>query len=60
MKTKDTFADPDYFKTVFISGDGLVKEQLEAKQKEIDEFNRKLVVENKYFSVNKRAGSGIN
>jgi len=47
-----TFSDKDYFKTVFISGDDMVKEIAEQKQKEIDDFNKKVVVANQHFYVN--------
>ena len=43
---RDTFSHPDYFKTVFISGDDMVKELAEQKQKEMDDFNKKVVVDN--------------
>ena len=49
-----TFSQPGYFKTVFISGEDMVKEMQEQKQKEIDDFNKKVVVENKHFFVNTR------
>ena len=46
------FSDRNYFKSVFISGDDMVKEEAEQRQREIDEFNKKVVVENKVFKVN--------
>ena len=52
--SNQTFSDPSYFKTVFISGDDMVKEMAELKQKEIDDFEKKVVVENKHFFVNTR------
>ena len=54
VKNKQTFSDPSYFKTVFISGDDMVKEMALQKQKEIDDFEKKVVVDNKHFSVNTR------
>ena len=54
VKNKQTFSDPSYFKTVFISGDDMVKEMAMQKQKEIDDFEKKVVVDNKHFSVNTR------
>ena len=54
MKNTKTFSDASYFKTVFISGDDMVKEMAEQKQKEIDDFNKKVVVDNKHFFVNTR------
>ena len=52
-----TFSDPSYFNTVFISGDDMVKEMQELKQKEIEDFEKKVVVANKHFSVNTKQGS---
>ena len=57
VKNVQTFSDPSYFKTVFISGDDMVKEMAELKQKEIDDFNKKVVVENKHFHVNTRVAA---
>ncbi len=54
VKNIQNFSDPSYFKTVFISGDDMVKEMAEMKQKEIDDFEKKVVVANKHFSVNTR------
>lgn len=54
VKNTKTFSDASYFKTVFISGDDMVKEMAEQKQKEIDDFNKKVVVDNKHFYVNTR------
>ena len=54
VKNFNTFSDPAYFKTVFISGDDMVKEMAEMKQREIEAFEKKLVVANKHFSVNTR------
>jgi hypothetical protein len=34
FRCPQTFADPEFFKTVFISGDDMVKEMQEAKIKE--------------------------
>ena len=50
-----TFADPDFFKTVFISGDDMVKEMQEAKIREQEEWKKKVVVESTHFAVNTRA-----
>ena len=57
VKNKTTFSDPSYFKTVFISGDDMVKEMAELKQKEIDDFEKKVVVDNKHFHVNTRVAA---
>lgn len=50
--SRATFSEADYFKTVFISGDDMVKEQLLDKQKEIDDWNKMVVVKNTHFYVN--------
>jgi hypothetical protein len=47
-----TFSDADYFKTVFISGDDMVKEQLLDKQRAQDAWNKKVVVGNTHFHCN--------
>ena len=39
---------------MFISGDDMVKEEAEMKQKLIDDFNKKVVVANVNFMVNTR------
>ncbi len=49
-----TFADREFFKTVFISGDDMVKEMHEAKLKEVEDWKKKVVVENPHFAVNTR------
>lgn len=54
VKNRNTFSDANYFKTVFISGDDMVKEMAQQKQREVDEFNRKVVVSSKHFAVNTR------
>jgi hypothetical protein len=45
IKCQPTFADPDYFKTVFLSGDDLTKQMEEDKLKEIEDWKHKVVVE---------------
>lgn len=47
-----TFAERSFFKTVFISGDDMVRELQETKQKEIEDWNKKVVVESTHFAVN--------
>ena len=47
-----TFSKKDYFKTVFISGDDMVKEELEMKKKEQEDWQKKVVVANTHFQVN--------
>ena len=49
-----TFADNEFFKTVFISGDDMVKEMQEQKIKEQEDWKKKVVVGNTHFSVNTR------
>lgn len=39
---------------MFISGEDMVKEMADDRQKEIDDWNKKVVVANKHFSVNTR------
>ena len=46
---RPTFSKKEYFNTVFISGDDMVKEEAEMRQKEIDDFNKKVVVANQHF-----------
>jgi hypothetical protein len=47
-----TFSDAKFFNTVFVSGDDMVAEEMAIKQREIDEWNKKIVVANKHFYVN--------
>ena len=54
VKNKATFSDPTYFKTVFISGDDMVKEMAELKQRGVDDFKKKVVVASEHFHVNTR------
>jgi hypothetical protein len=49
-----TFADREFFKTVFISGDDMVKELQESKLKEVEDWKKKVVVDNTHFTVNTR------
>lgn len=52
VRATETFSRPDYFKTVFTClGDDAEKEELERKQKEIDDFSGKVVVDNTHFTV---------
>ena len=41
-----TFSHPDYFNTVFASGDSVTQEAIQRRQKEVAEFERKVVVDN--------------
>lgn len=52
VKGVQTFSDAKFFNTVFVSGDDMVAEELAIKQREIDEWNKKIVVANKHFYVN--------
>lgn len=47
-----TFSEGKFFNTVFVSGDDMVAEEMAIKQKEQEEWNAKVVVANKHFSVN--------
>ena len=42
---------------MFISGDDMVKEMAELKQKEKDDFEKKVVVANQHFFVNTRVAA---
>lgn len=52
VKGVQTFSDAKFFNTVFVSGDDMVAEEMAIKQREIDEWNKKIVVGNKHFFVN--------
>ena len=52
IKQQPLFSERNYFKSVFISGESIEKEEQEWRKKEIDEFNKKVVVDNKVFKVN--------
>jgi hypothetical protein len=54
FKCPQTFADPSFFKTVFISGDDMVREMAAAKAKEAEDWKKKVVVNNLHFTVNTR------
>ena len=54
FKCPKTFSENDFFKTVFISGDDMVKEMQAMKAKEIDDWKKKVIVENEHFTVNTR------
>lgn len=49
-----TFADNGFFKTVFISGDDMVREMAETKAKEAEDWKKKVVVGSTHFTVNTR------
>lgn len=54
FRCQQTFSEPAFFKTVFISGDDMVKEMQEAREKEVEDWKKKVVVENEHFTVNTR------
>lgn len=54
FRVPQTFSDQQFFKTVFISGDNMVKELQEAKAKEQEDWKKQVVVENLHFTVNTR------
>lgn len=49
FRVPPNFSERDFFNTVFISGDDMVKEQLELKHKGQDEWKSKVVVKNTHF-----------
>ena len=49
-----TFSKPGYFNTVFISGDNMEKEMADAKKREQEIEEAKIIVANKHFVVNTR------
>ena len=54
FRAPQTFSNNEFFKTVFISGDDMVKDQQEQKLKEIEDWKKKVVVDNDHFTVNTR------
>lgn len=52
VKGVSTFSDAKFFKTVFVSGDDMVAEENALKQKELEDWEKKVVVANKHFAVN--------
>ena len=52
VKGVTTFSDAKFFKTVFVSGDDMVAEENAIKQKELEDWNAKVIVANKHFAVN--------
>ena len=52
VKGVQTFSDAKFFNTVLVSGDDMVAEEQALKQKELDDWNKKVVVANKHFFVN--------
>lgn len=54
IKPVTTFSKKDYFNTVFLGGDDVIKEMEEAQKKELDQWRSKLVVDNPHFKVNTR------
>jgi hypothetical protein len=57
-KPHPDLSPPEYFTTVFISGEDMVKELLEVKRREEEEFKKKLKVANPHFYVNTRVNEG--
>ena len=47
-----TLSHPDYFKTVFISGEEQMRQEEADRLKEIGDWEKKVVVDNKHFTVN--------
>jgi len=54
IRCKETFGDNEYFKTIFMGGEGLEKEMEEDKRKEYEDWKSKVVVGNPHFQVNQR------
>ena len=54
VKSGNLFSDHSYFKTVFISGDELTKLEAADRKKEKEDWEKKVVVDNKHFTVNTR------
>lgn len=54
IKPVYTFSEKEYFNTVFLGGDDVIKEMEEAKKAEYDQWKSKLVVDNPHFKVNTR------
>ena len=52
VKGVETFSHKDFFQTVFISGDDMVAEMQAMKKKEIEDWQKKVVVANTNFAVN--------
>ena len=51
FKVPPTFSDLEFFKTIFISGEGMEKEMEESKRKEYEDWKAKIVVGNPHFKV---------
>lgn len=49
--TPATFSENEFFKTIFISGEGLEKEMEEVKRKQYEDWKSKIVVNNPHFKV---------
>ena len=54
IKPVYTFSNKEYFNTVFLGGDDVIKEMEEAKKAEHEVWKSKLIVENSHFKVNTR------
>ena len=52
FRVPPTFSERGFFNTVFISGDDMVKEMQAIQQKELDDWKKKIVVDNPHFTVN--------
>ena len=49
VKGVTTFSEGAFFNTVFVSGDDMVAEEQAIKKRQIEEWNSKVVVDNKHF-----------
>jgi hypothetical protein len=54
IKPVTTFSKKEYFNTVFLGGDDVIKEMEEAQKQDLDKWRSKLVVDNPHFKVNTR------
>ena len=52
LQQEPLFSPQNYFKTVFASGGDMVAEEKAIRDKELETFNKKMVVDSKQFSVN--------
>lgn len=56
----DTFSGKDYFKTVHLGGDDVIKQMEDDLKREQDEWKAKVVVDNPVFTVNTRQPKSTN
>ena len=49
-----TFSSADYFKTVHLGGDDVIKQEEEDRKRELEQWKQKVVVDKEHFYVNTR------